>query len=122
MAESDGRIVPGEYSSAEFLFPDTTKDFDKLPIQFKVSREREREGGGGGGGGTSKRKAKRKSSILVMRGRKKGSEMEVTESLSPSPPGLLWLHTSRPRQVPSPSQPPAGPPPPPRQVLRLLFH
>ena len=36
MAESGGRIVPGEHSSAEFLFPDTTRDFDKLPVQFKV--------------------------------------------------------------------------------------
>jgi hypothetical protein len=35
MAESGGRIVPGEHSSAEFLYPDTTRDFDKLPIQFK---------------------------------------------------------------------------------------
>ena len=36
VAESCGQIVPGEHSSTEFLFALTTRDFEKLPLQFRV--------------------------------------------------------------------------------------
>lgn len=35
VTDSSDCIEPEKHSSAEFLFPDTTRDFDKLPLQFK---------------------------------------------------------------------------------------
>ena len=35
-ADSSECIDPDKHSKAEFLFPETTRDFDKLPLEFKV--------------------------------------------------------------------------------------
>ena len=33
----EGRVDPDKHRKAEFLFPDTTKDFETLPLEFRVS-------------------------------------------------------------------------------------
>jgi len=34
---SEGRVDPDKHRKAEFLFPETTKDFERLPLEFRVS-------------------------------------------------------------------------------------
>ena len=36
MTDSSEHIDPDKHGKAEFLFPETTRDFDKLPLEFKV--------------------------------------------------------------------------------------
>ena len=33
----EGRVDPDKHRKAEFLFPETTKDFETLPLEFRVS-------------------------------------------------------------------------------------
>ena len=35
-AGSEFRVDPDKHRRAEFLYPDTTKDFDLLPLEFRV--------------------------------------------------------------------------------------
>lgn len=35
----EGKVDPDKHRKAEFLFPETTKDFETLPLEFRVSNQ-----------------------------------------------------------------------------------
>ena len=108
MSGSSERVDPDKHSKAEFLFPETTRDFDKLPVEFKVYHI---VYSGIFSSGQQYNIGNAKGSI---------SDVSAINSTFYVFAGLLRLHAGSARSFPPASQSTAGPTAPQRQVLRLL--